>query len=66
VKKHDKKQFGVDVLIIWPFIYKDKASDDSESSGTMVLQIVAVGLIQHSLGVTGKQCLYIVCTSDCA
>jgi hypothetical protein len=55
----------VDVPIIWPFIYKDKTSDDSGSSGRTVWQIVAVALIQHSVGARGKQFLYVVCISDC-
>lgn len=38
----------------------------TESSCTIVLQIVAVALIRHSVGARGKRCLYVVCVSYCA
>jgi len=44
-------------LLSGPLSTKIRQSDDSESSGMMVLQIVAVELIQHSVGARGSVCM---------
>jgi len=57
VKKHDKNTFVWMYLLSGPLSTKIRLSDDSERSCTVVLQIIAVGLIQHSVGARGIVCM---------